>query len=142
MSCCGVWWILVGCVLLWCDVVLCYAVLNGRRNLTKNPSLKFSDKIRNWKFLLEATLSTCNVRRHHSACMDRLFSIVCCTEMKVAESRHWLTSHGELLDQRQKNLSIHEFFFLVCVFFCSFCTSAFSSRKIPGIKPLENFRKS
>ena len=46
MSCCGVvlWWVLLGCVLLWCDVVLCYAVLYGRRNLTKNPSLKLSGK--------------------------------------------------------------------------------------------------
>ena len=34
----------MGCVLLWCDVVLCYAVLYGRRNLTKNPSLKLSGK--------------------------------------------------------------------------------------------------
>ena len=44
MSCCGVvlWWVLLGCVLLWCDVVMCYAVLYGRRNLTKNPSLKLS----------------------------------------------------------------------------------------------------
>ena len=34
----------MGCVLLWCDVVLCYAVLYGRRNLTKKPSLKLSGK--------------------------------------------------------------------------------------------------
>ena len=38
------WWVLLGCVLLWCDVVLCYAVFYGRRNLTKNPSLKLSGK--------------------------------------------------------------------------------------------------
>ena len=41
-SCCGVCLavvcgVLLGCVLLWCDVVL-----YGRRNLTKNPSLKLS----------------------------------------------------------------------------------------------------
>ena len=43
-SCCGVCLavvcgVLLGCVLLWCDVVL-----YGRRNLTKNPSLKLSGK--------------------------------------------------------------------------------------------------
>ena len=35
--CVVLWWVLLGCVLLWCDVVL-----YGRRNLTKNPSLKLS----------------------------------------------------------------------------------------------------
>ena len=35
--CVVLWWVLLGCVLLWCDVVL-----YGRRNLTKNLSLKLS----------------------------------------------------------------------------------------------------
>ena len=46
------WWVLLGCVLLWCDVVLCYAVLYGRRNLTKNPSLKLSGIERSEHILL------------------------------------------------------------------------------------------